>query len=130
MVSGKTAFELPLCCVANSSMNNVYQRYSFVKASRLLTLKKKLTPIELRRQKHTQARFCPPALGLHKLHERSVFSLACICIRPHYYEVGAWSHGYFRGSSFFWIPDIKTMLLKLADYKHNILLRCPVRISL
>ena len=37
-----------------------------------------------------------------------------------YYEVGAWSQGYSRGSRFFWISDIDTMLLKLAEYEHNI----------
>ena len=42
-----------------------------------------------------------------------------------YYEVGAWSHGYARASRFFWIPDIDTMLLKLAEYEHDIHLRRP-----
>ena len=42
-----------------------------------------------------------------------------------YYEVGAWSHGYARGSRFFWSSDIDAMLLKLAEYEHKIHLRCP-----
>lgn len=42
-----------------------------------------------------------------------------------YYEVGAWSHGYARSSRFFWNSDIDAILLKLAEYEHNIHLRCP-----
>jgi predicted O-methyltransferase YrrM len=42
-----------------------------------------------------------------------------------YYEVGAWSHGYARGSRFFCISDIYAMLRKLAEHEHNIHLRSP-----
>ena len=42
-----------------------------------------------------------------------------------YFEVGAWSFGYARGSRFFWDSDIHAMLQKLAEYQHNIHFRRP-----
>ena len=52
--------------------------------------------------------------------------LGCICMAGLiYYEVGAWSHGYARGSRFFWISDINSMLLELAEFEHAIHLRRP-----
>ena len=39
-----------------------------------------------------------------------------------YYEDGAWGSD---GACFFWTSDIDTMLLKLAEYEHNIHFRRP-----
>ena len=40
-------------------------------------------------------------------------------------EVRSLRMGNSRDRRFFWISDINTMLRKLAEYEHNIHLRCP-----
>lgn len=63
--------------------------------------------------------------GIDSSYERSAFFHMYSYGLSHNHKVGAWSHGYGRSSRLFWHSDIDAMLRKLAEYEHNIHLRCP-----